>query len=32
MGTFHEKQFPGESDAYRQARDKLLAAELELKR
>jgi predicted dithiol-disulfide oxidoreductase (DUF899 family) len=32
MSAFHEKRFPGESDAYRQARDELLAAELDLKR
>ncbi len=32
MAAFHEKRFPGESDAYRQARNNLLAAELELKR
>ncbi|MDP6690535.1 MAG: DUF899 family protein [Alphaproteobacteria bacterium] len=32
MGVHHDKRFPGESDAYRQARDDLLAAELELKR
>ena len=31
MGEFHEHRFPGESDAYRQARDRLLAAEAELR-
>lgn len=32
MGQFHEHRFPGESDAYREARDRLLAAERELRR
>ncbi len=32
MSRFHEKKFPGESEAYRQARDRLLQAELELRR
>jgi predicted dithiol-disulfide oxidoreductase (DUF899 family) len=31
MGAHHEKQFPGEDDAYRSARDTLLAAEKELR-
>jgi predicted dithiol-disulfide oxidoreductase (DUF899 family) len=30
--TLHDTRFPGESDAYRLARDELLAAELELRR
>ena len=32
MGKFHEKRFPGESDGYRETRDELLAAEMELRR
>ncbi|MDA1097953.1 MAG: DUF899 family protein [Proteobacteria bacterium] len=32
MGAFHDKSFPGESSAYRRARDELLAAELDLRR
>jgi predicted dithiol-disulfide oxidoreductase (DUF899 family) len=32
MGGFHDKSFPGENSAYRQARDELLAAELDLRR
>jgi predicted dithiol-disulfide oxidoreductase (DUF899 family) len=32
MGQFHEHRFPGESDGYREARDKLLAAETDLRR
>ena len=32
MGQFHEHRFPGESAAYREARDRLLAAERELRR
>lgn len=32
MGQFHAYRFPGESDAYREARDRLLAAERELRR
>ena len=32
MKTFHDKQFPGESDAYRKARNKLLEAEINLRR
>ena len=32
MGQFHDQRFPGESDAYRDARDKLLAAENELRK
>ena len=32
MTTLHELRFPGESDDYRQARDALLKAELELRR
>ncbi len=29
-GRFHERRYPGESDAYRKARDELLQAELDL--
>lgn len=32
MGKFHDKSFPGESEAYRQARDALLAAETDLRK
>ena len=32
MGQLHDARFPGESDAYRTARDKLLAAEVELRK
>lgn len=32
MGKFHHLQLPGESEAYRAARDALLAAEIELRR
>lgn len=32
MGTFHDKQMPGETGNYRRTRDELLAAELELRR
>lgn len=32
MGHYHDKHFPNESDAYRAARDKLLAAEIDLRR
>jgi len=32
MATMHAKRFPGESEDYRQARDALLRAELELRR
>ena len=32
MGQHHDKSFPGESDAYRGARDKLLSAEIDLLR
>ena len=32
MGQLHDARFPGESDAYRTARDKLLAAEIELRK
>ena len=32
MTRFHDHHFPDESDAYRQARDELLAAEIELRR
>ena len=32
MGRFHDKQFPGESAAYRKARDELLDAEIELRK
>lgn len=31
MGQFHDDRFPGESDDYRAARDRLLQAELELR-
>jgi predicted dithiol-disulfide oxidoreductase (DUF899 family) len=31
MGRFHERRFPGEDDAYRTARDELLAAEMDLR-
>lgn len=31
MSRFHERQFPGESEAYRKARDELLQAEIELR-
>jgi predicted dithiol-disulfide oxidoreductase (DUF899 family) len=32
MGRFHDKQFPGESHAYRRARDELLDMEIDLRR
>lgn len=32
MNKFHDKQFPGESDTYREKRDELLGAEIELRR
>ncbi|MGX0966062.1 putative dithiol-disulfide oxidoreductase (DUF899 family) [Bradyrhizobium japonicum] len=32
MGHFHDKQFPGETDVYRQARDRLIGAEIALRR
>lgn len=32
MGSLHDVRFPGESDEYRQARDELLRAEIELRR
>lgn len=32
MGKHHDKPIPGESEAYRQARDELLTAEIELRR
>lgn len=32
MGALHDVRFPGESDAYRAARDRLLEAEIELRR
>jgi predicted dithiol-disulfide oxidoreductase (DUF899 family) len=32
MGKFHQKQFPGESGAYRHARDELLSAEIALRK
>lgn len=32
MGRFHNHQFPGESAAYRQARDELLALEIDLRK
>ena len=32
MGQFHQMRFPNEDEAYRQARDALLAAELDLRR
>ena len=31
-GTLHPVRFPGESDAYRAARDRLLEREIELRR
>ena len=31
MGQFHDRRFPGEDDAYRAARDELLAAEMDLR-
>ena len=31
MGQFHDEHFPGESDAYRSARNELLAAEIDLR-
>ena len=31
MGTFHDRRFPGETAAYRAARDALLAAEAALR-
>ena len=31
MGRFHDKQYPGDSAAYREARDELLKAELDLR-
>ena len=32
MGRIHERQFPGESEAYRDARDRLLEAEMDLRK
>ncbi|MDH3701714.1 MAG: DUF899 family protein [Alphaproteobacteria bacterium] len=32
MGRLHERRFPGESDAYRDARDRLLDAEMDLRK
>lgn len=32
MGRIHERQFPGESEAYRDARDRLLDAEMDLRK
>ena len=32
MGRFHDRRFPAETERYRQARDELLAAEIELRR
>jgi len=32
MNQFHQKHFPGESAAYRQARDELLSAEIALRK
>ncbi len=32
MGQYHDRRFPNESDAYREARDRLLEAEMELRR
>ena len=32
MGKLHDKRFPDESDAYRKARDRLLAKEMDLRR
>lgn len=31
MGQFHERRFPGETDTYREARDRLLSAERDLR-
>ncbi len=31
MGRYHDKRFPGEDDRYREARDRLLQAELDLR-
>ncbi len=31
MGQYHDKEYPGESGAYRTARDKLLSAEIDLR-
>ncbi len=32
MGNYHDNQFPGESDTYRQSRDELLQAEMDLRK
>lgn len=32
MGEFHDRRFPGEGEAYRSARDRLLQAEVDLRR
>jgi predicted dithiol-disulfide oxidoreductase (DUF899 family) len=32
MGKFHQKQFPGEGEAYRKARDELLQMEIDLRK
>jgi len=32
MGNYHDNQFPGESDAYRQSRNELLQAEIDLRK
>lgn len=32
MGRFHDKRFPGETDAYREERDRLIEAEVALRR
>ncbi len=32
MGRYHNQRFPGETDAYREARDRLIEAEVELRR
>ena len=32
MGQYHDDRFPGESEAYRKARDRLLAAEINLRK
>jgi predicted dithiol-disulfide oxidoreductase (DUF899 family) len=32
MKNYHDKKFPGESDSYREARNELLEAEINLRR
>ena len=32
MGQFHDRNYPGEDEHYREARDALLAAEVDLRR